>query len=61
MELPLLSVRADTVTALLEEESDYYTLLGLERGVQVRSYVVRDGKVKESHGHLFVTAKRSQV
>ncbi len=43
----ILSVRGDTVTALLEEESEYFTLLGLERGVQVRSYVVRDGNVQE--------------
>ena len=56
----VLSVRGDTVTALLEEESDYFTLLGLERGVQVRSYIVRAGKIQESHGHLFVTGKSSQ-
>jgi hypothetical protein len=57
----ILSVRGDTVTALLEEESDYFTLLGLERGVQVRSYIVRGGRVTGSHGHLFVTAKSSQA
>ena len=57
----ILSVRGDTVTALLEEESEYFTLLGLERGVQVRSYVVRGGKIHESHGHLFVTARSSQA
>ena len=57
----ILSVRGDTVTALVEEESEYFTLLGLERGVQVRSYVVRGGRVQESHGHLFVMAKGSQA
>ena len=57
----ILSTRGDTVTALLEEENDYFTLLGLERGVQVRSYVVRDGKVQTSFGHLFVTARSSQA
>ena len=56
----VLSVRADTVTTLVEEESEYFTLLGLERGVQVRSYIVRDGKIAESRGHLFVTARSSQ-
>ena len=57
----ILSERGDTITALLEEESDYFMLLGLERGVQVRSYVVRNGKVQTSFGHLFVTAKSSQA
>jgi hypothetical protein len=57
----ILSIRGDTVTALLEEESEYFTLLGLERGVQVRSYVVRGGKIHESHGHLFVTGRSSQA
>lgn len=56
----ILGVHGDTVTALLEEESDYFTLLGLERGIQVRSYLVHEGKIVESHGHLFMTAKRSQ-
>ena len=57
----ILSVRGDTVSALLEEESEYLTLLGLERGVQVWSYVVRGGRIHESHGHLFVTARSSQT
>ena len=57
----ILSERGDTITALLEEESDSFTLLGLERSVQVRSYVVRNGKVQTSFGHLFVTAKSSQA
>ena len=57
----ILSTRGDTVTALLEEENEYFTLLGLERGVQVRSYVVRDGRVQASYGHLFVTGRSSQA
>ena len=57
----ILSERGDTVTALLEEESDYFTLLGLERSIQVRSYIVRDGKILQSFGHLYVTAKSSQA
>ena len=57
----ILAVHGDTVIALLEEDSEYFTLLGLERGVQVRSYVVRSGRIHESHGHLFVTARGSQA